>query len=185
MTGVATLKTIDRVILIATAVIIVFLGSVVLASVSGGGFPNAFAIAFYDSVASNRIAAAIIGIAIVLVTLYVIMMALRVEESAEPIITGTGLGDVQISMAAVEAIAQRAAQKVDGVRNVEAAAEGNEDGITLHARINVYPDVSIPEVCENLERELSEAMHAVIGLPVKSIHTVVKGVSRMESKPRP
>jgi uncharacterized alkaline shock family protein YloU len=182
---VAALKTVDRVILIATAIIIIFLGSVVIASVSGAGFPNAFAITFYDSVASNKVLATIVGIVIVLVTLYVIMMALRSEEVAEPIITGTSLGDVQISMAAIEAIAQRAAQKVHGIRNVEAAAEGDEAGLTLYARIHVYPDVSIPEVCENLEKELSEAIHAIIGLPVKSVHTVVRGVSRMESKPRP
>jgi uncharacterized alkaline shock family protein YloU len=182
---VAALKTVDRVILLATAIIIVFLGSVVVASVSGAGFPNAFAIAFYDSVASNKVVATIVGIVVVLVTLYVIMMALRSEEVAKPIITGTSLGDVQISMTAVEAIAQRAAQKVHGIRNVEAAAEGDEEGLTLYARIHVYPDVSIPEVCENLEKELSEAMHAVIGLPVRAVHTVVRGVSRMESKPRP
>lgn len=179
------MKTVDRVILIAAAIIIVFLASVVIASVSGAGFPNVFAVAFYDSVASNKVLATIVGIVIVLVTLYVIMMALRSEEIAEPIIAGTSLGDVQISMTAIEAIAQRAAQKVHGIRNVEAAAKGNEDGLTLYARIHVYPDVSIPEVCENLEKELSEAMHAIIGLPVKSVHTVVRGVSRMESKPRP
>ncbi|NLH86833.1 MAG: hypothetical protein GX460_01355, partial [Firmicutes bacterium] len=86
------MKTVDRVILLATAIIIVFLGSVVVASVSGAGFPNAFAIAFYDSVASNKVVATIVGIVIVLVTLYVIMMALRSEEVAKPIITGTSLG---------------------------------------------------------------------------------------------
>ena len=137
---------------------------------------------FYDSVASNKVVATIVGIVIVLVTLYVIMMALRSEEVAKPIITGTSLGDVQISMTAVEAIAQRAAQKVHGIRNVEAAAEGDEEGLTLYARIHVYPDVSIPEVARTWRKSFrgNACRNRVAS---QSVHRVEE--YHMESKPRP
>jgi uncharacterized alkaline shock family protein YloU len=87
-------------------------------------------------------------------------------------------------MSAIEAIVRRAARQVSGIREVDAEATGDAEGLSVFTKIQVYPDVSIPDVCERLENELSAVFTAMVGLPVKSVHTVVRGVAHERSKPK-
>ncbi len=179
------MKTLDRVVLIVAAAFLVALSAVVLASVTGPGFPNGFALDFFGAVSEHKLVTAAVGVLIVLVVLYLISAALRGDgDEPAPIVVNTTLGDVRISMSAIEAIVRRAARQVSGIREVDAEAAGDSEGISVSTRIQVYPDVSIPEVCERLEAELSTAFAAMVGLPVKSVHTVVRGVAHERSKPR-
>lgn len=176
------LKTFDRFILIISGAVIVMLGTIVLASVAGSGFPNSFAIDFYHMVLEHSAATVAASVAVVLIVLYQVALALRPQNERHPISISTALGDVQISMQAVELIARRAAQSVSGVRDVEAKAESDGQGITVYARLYVHANVSIPATVENMERVLVEAFSESCGLPVKRVHTVVKGVGPEQSK---
>ena len=181
---VTELKTLDRVVLVVAAAFVVMLSAVVLASVAGPGFPNGFAMDFFGAVSEHKLVTAAVGILMALVVLYLISAALRSEDEPTPIVVNTALGDVRISMSAIEAIVRRAARQVSGIREVDAQATGDAEGIAVSTKIQVYPDVSIPEVCERLENELSTAFTAMVGLPVKSVHTIVRGVAHERSKPR-
>jgi uncharacterized alkaline shock family protein YloU len=181
---VAELKTLDRVVLILAAASIVMLSAVVLASVAGPGFPNGFAMDFFGTVSEHKLVTAAVAAVMLLIVLYLVSAVLRSDEEPTPIVVNTALGDVRISMSAIEAIVRRAARQVSGIREVDAEATGDAEGLSVVTKIQVYPDVSIPEVCERLENELSAVFTAMVGLPVKSVHTVVRGVAHERSKPR-
>ena len=178
------MKTLDRVVLVVAAASIVVLSAVVLASVAGPGFPNGFAMDFFGAVSDHRLATVAASVLMVLIVLYLVSAALRSEGEPTPIVVNTALGDVRISMSAIEAIVRRAARQVSGIREVDAEASGDAEGLSVFTRIQVLPDVSIPDVCERLESELSAAFTTMVGLPVKSVHTVVRGVAHERSKPR-
>ncbi|MEA4882873.1 MAG: alkaline shock response membrane anchor protein AmaP [Clostridia bacterium] len=178
------MKTIDRVVLVISVAVMAFLSVVILASGSGGSFPNDFAIAFYDALTSNRVITVLASILVVLVMLYVVMLALKSDRGERDIVVSTDLGEVRVSMAAIETIARRTARQVRGIRDVEATADGDNEGIRVFSRVQVYPDVSITEVCEQLEKQLADAINAAVGVPVRSVHTVVRGVASDHNRPR-
>jgi len=178
------LKAVDRIVLVVAAASIVMLSAVVLASVAGPGFPNGFALDFFGAVAEHKLVTGAVAVLMLLVVIYLVSAVLRGEDEPTPIVVNTALGDVRISMSAIEAIVRRAARQVSGIREVDAEATGDAEGLSVFTKIQVYPDVSIPDVCERLENELSAVFTAMVGLPVKSVHTVVRGVAHERSKPK-
>ncbi|MCR4427106.1 MAG: alkaline shock response membrane anchor protein AmaP [Firmicutes bacterium] len=178
------MRLIDRIVLVLSVVITAVLAAGVLVSTAGNQFPSDFALRAYDVATRNRIPTALGGVLVVLVMLYVLVLALRPEREPKSIVSATALGDVRISMTAVETLARKVAKHVRGIRDVEAIADGASDGLAIVMKLQVYPDVSIPQVCEELERELAEFIRFAVGVPVKAVHTVVKSVAHDQSKPR-
>ena len=179
------MKVIDRVVLVISSIIIVILGAAVLASVPGADRDGSFSMAFYDTLRENKALTVAASVLVVLVVLYQVSLALRTDDERRPIVATTALGQVQISMAAVESIAKRVARSVNGVRDVDARAEGDAsgEGVSIQLRLEVSADSSIPDVVEGIERELAATISATCGLPLKKVHTLVKSVGPESSKP--
>jgi len=181
------LRTIDRIILVISSAIIVLLGAAVLASVPGAGYPSSFAMNFYGTLLENKVLTVAASVLVVLVVLYLVSLALRSEDERKPIVVTTAMGEVQISMAAVESIARRVARSVRGVRDAEARADGvggepADTGVAVSLRLEVSSDSSIPTVVEQIERDLAEAINSSCGIPVKKVRTFVRSIGPEASK---
>lgn len=181
------MKTIDRIVLVISSAIIVLLGAAVLASVPGAGYPNSFAMNFYGTLLENKILTVAASVLVVLVVLYLVSLALRSEDDRKPIVVTTGMGEVQISMAAVESIARRVAKAVRGVRDADARADSADGepagaGVVVSLRLEVTSDSGIPAVVEQIERDLAEAINTSCGVPLKKVRTFVKSIGPESNK---
>ena len=145
------MKALDRVVLVVAAASIVVLNAVVLASVAGPGFPNGFAMDFFGAVSEHKLATAAVAALMLLVVLYLVSAVLRGDEEPTPIVVNTALGDVRISMSAIEAIVRRAARQVTGIREVDAEATGDGKGFRCSLRSR-YTRMSAFRMCANASR---------------------------------
>lgn len=87
------------------------------------------------------------------------------------------MGDVKISLSAIEDLAVKVSKQHQGVREAAARVEGTFEDLSVNLRLGVYSDVSITQLCEDLEKQLSESIFQITGIEIKSVHFAINNVS--------
>lgn len=100
------------------------------------------------------------------------------------IVRGTSLGEVRISLIAIENLIRRVARQVSGVREVETTVNLGEEGIQASLSIMVAPDTNIPAICEELQSRIEHYMRDTVGVNTLSTRISVKNISGAESRAR-
>lgn len=87
------------------------------------------------------------------------------------------LGEVRISLDAVENLVVRVARHQRGVREVRALAEIAEGRVRVYLRVWVSPDLSIPELGQTLQREVARQVREVTGAEAAEVRVHVVNVT--------
>lgn len=101
----------------------------------------------------------------------------RNPQRERALVRETASGEVRILLSAVENLARRVASEHKGLREVKARTKTADQGIGLSLRAAVTPDVSIPEMSEDLHRRLAERVKYVTGIDLISFHLKVEDIS--------
>lgn len=118
-----------------------------------------------------------LGIFVVLVFALLMRMALSGRHRERYILKATNLGEVRISMLAVENLVRRAVREIKGVREADTFVDSDGEGLEVNLRLFVNPEVSIPGTIDAIEARLEEYIKAVVGVPVSKVVTVVANVA--------
>lgn len=123
-----------------------------------------------------------------LVVVYIIMglrllwRALKPERKKQAVVHEGGLGQVRVSLAAIEALAEKVAAAKPGIKEVKAKVASSSQGIALNLKLNSAPDINIPAVSEDIQREVKDSIFQVVGITVSEVRVVVE--SFIAAKPR-
>ena len=109
------------------------------------------------------------------------MAGLHTKQPIRAIIHETALGEVRVAFSAVQALALRCVKRIRGVKEAEVAVQADMDGLLFGVEIVCHPDLSIPELIQEIRLKLSDYIRETLGIPVtNSIVTVV----RIATEPR-
>ncbi len=125
----------------------------------------------------------IAGVILLLLSLYILRLALRDLGTAPPLAWESQLGQVHISMSVLESLIRRSAQEVVGVQDVEAKVRARAEGVGILLSLKVLPDVSIPAVVEAVQAGVKEYLKQTTGLDIADVQVKVKSLVR-DKKPR-
>lgn len=141
--------------------------------------------ALYDflAVPSNRWAAGIISVVVLLISLYLFLTSFQRSSKREVVLQETEHGYVEITNSALEDLIRRAARHVRGVREVKPILRYNRDGLSVVLRIGINPDASIPAVSEQVQQITRDYLEEKAGIQVRGISVLVESVS-FEQKTR-
>ncbi|MFO7311725.1 MAG: alkaline shock response membrane anchor protein AmaP [Bacillota bacterium] len=174
---------VERLVASLTAIITLAAGVTGLALVSGwNGTPWLF-----DLVVAARGPARLeLGLAALLLVglaLYLLLQVWQRERPPDSLRQTTQLGDVSISLRAVESLVYRAAQQVKGISevDVEVAAAGEELQIDLS--LLVAPDLRVPDVTREVQERVEAYVRETVGVPVSRVSVEVRNIAR-ESRSR-
>ena len=174
---------VERLVASLTAIITLAAGVTGLALVSGwNGTPWLF-----DLVTAARGPARLeLGLAALLLVglaLYLLLQVWQRERSPDSLRQTTQLGDVSISLRAVESLVYRAARQVKGIAevDVEVAAAGEELQIDLS--LLVAPDLRVPDVTREVQERVEAYVRETVGVPVSRVSVEVRNIAR-ESRSR-
>lgn len=126
---------------------------------------------------ADRLVSLIAFLVLGLLAAYMFAMGFRRPRSYESIQYTTPLGEVRISVRAIEDLAFRAARKIKGVREAEVMVKHTPTGVTLYTEIGVNPDVSIPEVTNEIRSRLESYVRETAGVTVSAVDVTVKRIS--------
>ncbi|KAF1086535.1 hypothetical protein SPSYN_00254 [Sporotomaculum syntrophicum] len=123
-----------------------------------------------------------------LLVVYIIMglrllwRALKPERKRQAVVHEGGLGQVRVSLAAIEALAEKVAAAKPEIKEVKAKVASSSQGIALNLRLYTAPEINIPAVSEDIQREVKDRIYQVVGITVSEVRVAVE--SFIAAKPR-
>lgn len=106
----------------------------------------------------------------------------RPRGGMQTIVHQTELGEVRISLGAIENLIRKVSKQVDGVRDIRVVVYNSPPGISVKLRGTVSPDISIPEVSHDLQDTIKDYVRRVVGIEVSSIRLAVENISNESKK---
>jgi uncharacterized alkaline shock family protein YloU len=175
----------NRIIMILLSVaaiafsIIVFLlvGGVVRPSqVSPGGFLLGLWGFFAQLNSTGAIIAVLVCALLVIAALILLILELNIlqREPAQFVIRQDGLGKVTVARSSVQKLVGYEAAAVPGVIETRQAVDEGRNGLRVHVRVLLFPEVDAPEVGHTLQERVQKAIQGHIGLPVAEVQVATQ-----------
>ena len=129
------------------------------------------------SVPRGRMVLGMVGALFFLASVRLIVAAWMRRAGGQPVVHQLDLGDVRISLDAVENLVRKIAGSVKGVRDVKAMVTHKKDG--LHAVLSgtISPEVSIPEISEEIQSAVRQYVKRVVGVELTEVRLDVENIA--------
>lgn len=169
------MRTFDRVFSLILGLFFLALCVALLGSSLGLG--HDIAVSWFKAIFSDKLLSLLFFVITGAIAAYLFAMAFRSRNTNETIQYSTPLGEVRISIQAIEDLALRAAKKIKGVRDADVYVKQSQTGLALAARIGVAPDVAIPEVINELRQKMGSYIHDTAGISVADVEVTVRKIA--------
>jgi uncharacterized alkaline shock family protein YloU len=128
---------------------------------------------------SGRLVLGIVGFVFFAASVRLILTALTGQGDGRPVIHETAHGEVRISLDAVENLVKKVARGIKGVREIKAEISHSPSGDGLHARLRatISPEVSIPEVSEEIQNNVRQYVKRVVGIEMADVAIRVENIA--------
>lgn len=118
-----------------------------------------------------------VGVIMLLLSIRFVYITLRRGRSqAASIDQRTDYGDIRISLDTVENLSLKAAGRSRGVKDVKARVRVSQSGIEIEIRALVDGESSIPELTEDMQRNVKELVEEITGIPVASVTVFIANI---------
>lgn len=98
------------------------------------------------------------------------------------VLAENALGQVNLSLSAVEDLSNKVAGKIHGVREVSSQMVEVSQGVGLKIRASVTPDINVPSASAEIQSTIKEKIFDITGLTVSSVEVHIDSISA--TKPR-
>lgn len=123
------------------------------------------------------VAVGLIGFVFFASSVRLITLAFRRQGGGQPVVHETSMGEVRISLEAVENLVRKVARSIKGVREVKAVVRHGKDGMSVSIRGTLSPEVSIPEVSEEIQTAVRQYVKRVVGVELAEIQLEVENIA--------
>lgn len=113
----------------------------------------------------------------VLLSILAIRMALKMQRVEKTIIHQTQYGEIRIAVSAVESLALRACKRIKGVKDAHVGVRADLTGLDIFIEVTVVPDLSIPQVSEEIKAEVDKYIFETVGIRVNSVKVLVTKIA--------
>lgn len=87
------------------------------------------------------------------------------------------LGQVRISLQAIESLVDKVVGQTQGVREVKSGIIPLAAGVGIEIRVVVTPDVNIPELSRQIQEQVKTYVYQVTGVSVSEIKVLVSNIA--------
>lgn len=126
---------------------------------------------------NGRAAVGLIGALLFVSSVRLLYLAFRGRGAGGQVVHETDLGDVRISLDAVENLVQRVSRQVKGVRDVRPHVRLVADGVEADVRVWVAPDVCIPDLARQVQEEVRRSVQTVVGVALSALEIRVENIT--------
>jgi uncharacterized alkaline shock family protein YloU len=135
------------------------------------------AIQYYLLQSTNSWILGITGIILFLLSLSLFIGVFRPKPVKNTVVHETPLGSIKITMAALENLVIKAARSVQGIRDVKTHIKTQHDNVSIQLNVQVQPDLSIPQVTEELQNKVKEYLTKTTGINVNDVRVIVNRIT--------
>jgi len=123
------------------------------------------------------------GVVVFIVSLTLFLGSFRTKPVKVTAIHETSLGQIKITLPALEHLVVKAARSIQGIRDVKPLLKTMADGLSVQLKVQVLPDIGIPNITEEMQKTVKEYLLKTAGITVHEIKIVVNKIT-WETKSR-
>jgi len=97
--------------------------------------------------------------------------------SDQTLVHESELGEVRISLNAVENLVRKVARQVKGVRDVRGWVTPGGGRLNVRLRTVISPDVSVPDVSGDIQNSVRDCLKNVVGVEAGEVRVFVENIS--------
>lgn len=112
-----------------------------------------------------------------IVSLRFLYFGFRKDRPDQTLIRETDLGEVRISLSAVESLVTKVARGLKGVRDIRAVVYSHEGGIGVRIRGVVSPEVNVPDTARLIQQAVTDYTKNVVGVDVTEVKVLVQNIT--------
>lgn len=120
------------------------------------------------------IAAIIVASVLFLLSIRFFYISIKRDRGSLPSIDQrTDYGDIQISVETIENLSYKAASRVRGIRDVKTRIRIMDSGLEIMVRALVDGETSIPELTEEVQKQVHDHVEEITGIPVSYVSVYI------------
>jgi uncharacterized alkaline shock family protein YloU len=121
--------------------------------------------------------AGLVAAVFLLVSVRLLLAGLRSRGSGGTIVHHNEMGDIYISLDAIENLVEKAARHVRGVRGVKVRASHSPAGLKMRLKAVISPESNIPTVTAEIQQRVNEYIKNTVGVELTDMHILVENIS--------
>lgn len=174
----------DRVILVMFALTVAVISFLVLAmAVAGWVSPLDYLIDLLYSL-NGRWLLGVVSSLWLIVSLRFLYFGFRRDRPWQTLIHETDIGEVRVSLGAVENLISKVTRGLKGVRDVRTAVFPTTGGIGVRLRTVVSPEVNVPETARHIQQTVTDYTKNVVGVEVTEVKVLVNNITNEARRSR-
>lgn len=126
---------------------------------------------------NGRVVIGLVGTAFFVVSVRFMYFAFHRRSRSQTLIHQNPLGEVRISLSAIENLIKRIGLQTGGVKDLKAYASTGSGGVNVSLRVWVSPDASIPELSDHLQSQINKYVKSVVGVDVAEVRIHVENIT--------
>ncbi len=136
---------------------------------------------------TGRVLAFVIGVVLCGGLVYYGLGSVRAARRERTVVLQNPMGEVMVSLPAIEDFARVLKGKIDGLRDIRGRVLYTRRGLKVTARITIFSDVSIADVSEKVQAEIRTYIQKTLSIDQEINPTVLvtKVVAREKPAPPP
>lgn len=169
------IKLFDR-ILLALYTLAVFVLSLCLLGLSVGLIPISSLLQSIEGIEYNLVFIMItLGISLIFIaiSLRLLVSGLIGSKPASSLLKETDSGAIRVSVTTLDGLAQKAVRSFEDVKDVKTSILTESDGIKVRLKINIMPDVKMPELTQSMQTKVKSYIEEFSGILVKEVHVYI------------
>lgn len=171
------MRVIDRIVITLAALLTLSVGVIFLALVAGwNGTPWAIDL-IVAARGTARIETGLLGLLAVAVALYLLLVAWQRDADPGSIQQAGELGDVFVSLRAVESLVLQATSSVRGVREVNTRLQQQTGELSIDVSLLVTSERSVPDVTREVQQRVAQHVRETVGVPVTRVGVEVRNIA--------
>jgi len=124
----------------------------------------------------------ILGGLYVLIGVRLFWKGLVIERKKQAVVQDGELGDVRVSLPAIESLAEKVVSPIKGVRDVRARVVTAPQGINMHMNITVSPDINVPALSKDIQQQVRDSVLNVAGIAVHEVRVAVESFTSRKNR---
>ncbi|WP_425061158.1 hypothetical protein SCACP_19370 [Sporomusa carbonis] len=121
--------------------------------------------------------ASLVGFVFFLVSIRLLLAGLRSRKAKDAIVHHNDMGDVHISLDAVENLVEKVARHIRGVRGVKVKVTLSGQGVTVRLKAVVSPESHVPSVAGEIQKRIHEYIKNTVGVELTDVQVMVENIS--------
>ncbi|MGI6587794.1 MAG: alkaline shock response membrane anchor protein AmaP [Peptococcia bacterium] len=130
---------------------------------------------------NNRWILGLVSFFIFILTFTLFLSCFKIKSDKLTTIHQTALGQIDITLSALELLVLKAAKKIPGIQEVKPILKLTENNISVLLKVQVNPDVNIPQITAELQHAVKDYLLQTSGTSLQKIEIQVTQIN-MDTK---